>query len=416
MNQSGLAGAVRQSDSKESSSLAYSPDPAFRTLFSIFTADPDSIGAHLTNHMARLSANDPLLVATGSDIVIFPGSGRPPVVESFRQSTRGFIELTSVSHLGIAVPWILRLRELGDPGWRADAHRLIDQIAEVRAVNTEAHWRDAIAAGAWAGLESKIADLVDYSCAVTSDFLEQGLADETRLTFAYLREHYLDPVGSSDVPVPINDMMAATFALAFLEIGHRIIGWLRAQDLDWERLMAMISGRSGRPTAGLTWPTNNMCHLLWQSSGRRLSPERLYIAPHAPSFVLADLGDEAHLAALEREFRQIWLNTRASVELGRAMFDGYPAFHPMIDTAPVVDAATQAIQELPTVRSPEDRRAIITRLRFVMEDPAQLISNAAAHYVIDQLCACGNRPSEVVIPGFTNTTYPPRHLNRASVR
>jgi hypothetical protein len=313
-----------------------------------------------------------------------------------------------VSHLGTAVPWIVRLRELGDPGWRADARRLIERMDAVRAVNSEAHWRDAVAVAAWAGLEAKIADLVDYSCDVTTTYLRRGLADESLLTFGHLRQNYLDPVGSAAVPVPINDMMAATFALAFLDIGHRIIGWLQAQELDWTRAMVLISGRSGRPTAGLTWPTNNMCHLLWQASGRRLPPERVYIAPHAPSFVLADLRDDAQLAVLEREFRRTWLNTRASVELGRAMFEGYPAFRPAIDAAPVVDTATRTMQDLPAVRSPDDRRAIITRLRFVMEDPAQLISNAAAHYVIDQLCACGNRPAEVVIPGFTHTTYPRR--------
>jgi hypothetical protein len=388
--------------------LAYAPDPDFRTLFTAFTSDPDSIGAHLTDRMALLAAGDPLLVATGTDVALFPGAGRPPVTESFRRSTRGFIELTGVSHLGIAVPWILRLRELGDPGWRADALRLIDRMDSVREVNSEAHWRDAVAVAAWAGLEAKIADLVDYSCDVTTATLRRGLADESLLTFGHLRQTYLDPVGSVEVPVPINDMMAATFALAFLDIGHRIIGWLQAQDLDWGRAMVLISGRSGRPTAGLTWPTNNMCHLLWQASGRRLPPERVYIAPHAPSFVLADLRDQAQLAVLEREFRRIWLNTRASVELGRAMFEGYPAFRPAVDAAPVVDAATRAIQDLPAVRSPDDRRAIITRLRFVMEDPAQLISNAAAHYIIDQLCACGNRPAEVVIPGFTHVTYPSR--------
>jgi hypothetical protein len=36
------------------------------------------------------------------------------------------------------------------------------------------------------------------------------------------------------------------------------------------------------------------------------------------------------------------------------------------------------------------------------------LSNSVAHYVIDQLCEHGNRPGSVVIPGFSNTTYPAR--------
>jgi hypothetical protein len=47
-------------------------------------------------------------------------------------------------------------------------------------------------------------------------------------------------------------------------------------------------------------------------------------------------------------------------------------------------------------------------LRFVMEDPRQLLSNAVAQYVIDQLCENGLRPESVVIPGFTNVSYPVR--------
>jgi hypothetical protein len=388
--------------------MAYSPHPEFRTLYSIFTPDADSIGGHLNSLKARLSSDDPLLVTTGSDIIIFPGSGREPLMESFRNSTRGFVELTSISHLGVAVPFIVRMRELGDPAWEAHAHRLIDQIVKVRAVNTEVYWRDTVAVTAWAGMETKITDLVDYSCAVTLDFLTRGLADQSRLTFDYLRNHYLDPVNSADVPVPINDMMAGTFGLVFLDIGHRIIGWLRNQDFDWQRLMVVVSGRAGRATAALTWSTNTMCHLLWRASAERLPPDRLYIAPHAPSLVLADLRDAASRAALEAEFRQIWFSIRATVEVGREMFAGYPAFEPAINSAPVIDASTRSISEMPAVRSPDDRRAVMTRLRFVMEDPAQQLANSVAPYIVDQLCDSDNRPADVIVAGFTNVTYPRR--------
>src|SRR3984885_12946261 len=157
------------------------------------------------------------------------------------------------------------------------------------------------------------------------------------MTFGYLRENYLDPVGSAAVPVPINDMMVATFALAFLDIGHRMIRWMRGQVTDWGRLMVMLSGRSGRPTAGLTWASNNMCHLLWKASNERLLPERVYIAPHAPSFVLADMHDEAQLRKLDAEFRAIWNSTRATVELARNMFEGFAAFETTMRPAPTLD-------------------------------------------------------------------------------
>jgi hypothetical protein len=392
--------------------MPYSPCPEFRNLYSIFTSDADSIGAHLNDIRARHSADDPLLVTTGSDIIVFPGSGRAPATESFRRSTRGFVELTAISHLGVAVPYIIRMRDLGEPAWEEDANRLIDRILKVRAVNDEAYWRDTVAVAAWSGMEDKIADLVDYSCEVTLDFLRRGLRDQGRLSFDHLRQHFLDPVDSRDVPVPMNDMMAGTFGLVLLDSSHRIIGWLRDQAIHWERLMIIISGRAGRATAGLTWQTNSMCHLLWQASEHRLLPERLYIAPHAPSLALENLRDDVSRAELEAQFRALWFSSRVTVEVGRAMFEGYPAFRQVINDPPVIDRRTESLGELPAVQSPEDRRAIMTRLRFVMEDPAQQLANATAHYIIDQLCACGNCPAKVIVPGFTNMTYPRRSTQR----
>jgi hypothetical protein len=389
--------------------MTYSPPIEFSKLYKIYTSDPDSMGQRLTARMAERSNDDPLLVITGSDAVLFPGSGKRPVVESFRKSTRGFIELASVSHLGTAVAWLVRLRELGDPVWRTDAARLIDQIDRTRRINSEEIWREEIAVPALAGYESKIADMIDYSCAVTKAFLVAGLADESLLNFRYLREHYLEPVGSSAVPVPINDMMVATFALAFLDIGHRMIRWMRAHVTDWGRLMVMLSGRSGRPTAGLTWATNNMCHLLWKASDEQLLPERVYIAPHAPSFVLADMNDEEQLRKLNVQFREIWNSTRATVELARSMFEGFPAFETTVRPAPTVDAAgNMIVHEMPPLRSPDDRFTAITRLRLVMEDPGQLLANSVASFIIDQLFEHANRPAEVFIPGFTNVAYPVR--------
>jgi hypothetical protein len=74
----------------------------------------------------------------------------------------------------------------------------------------------------------------------------------------------------------------------------------------------------------------------------------------------------------------------------------------------VIEPKTKTLRAMPRLRSPDDRVTAITRLRFVMEDPTQLLSNSVAHFVIDQLSDHGNCPEAVVIPGFSNTTYPKR--------
>src|SRR5580698_3375900 len=198
--------------------MAYQPHPSFQSLYDAYTG-PDSTGQHLTRHMVKLTEDKPILIVTGSDFVVFPGSRRPPIIESFRRSTRGFTELTAISHFGPALAWIFRLRDLGYASWREDAERMLTRAEEVRGINSESYWTDVVAVDAFRGYERKITDMIDYSCDVTASFLNWCLADESRMTFENLRERYLDPSNSADVPVPIDDMMVATFSLTFLDIG-----------------------------------------------------------------------------------------------------------------------------------------------------------------------------------------------------
>jgi hypothetical protein len=387
--------------------MAYAPHDYFRSLYDAYTG-PGSTGQHLTTHMVRSTERDPLLVVTGADFVIFPGSGRPPIVESFRHSTRGFVELTAVSHLAPCIAWLFRLRELGYANWRDDAQRIIDRADRVRSINHTSYWEKVVAVEAYRGYESKIADMVDYTCEASSRFMRECLEDESLMTFENLRQNFLDPIDSPAVPVPLNDVMLATFTLAFLDIAHRMIRWCRSQNFNWYKLMVLLSGKSGRPSAGLTWQTNNNCHLLWRASEQRISRENVQIAPHGPSLALSDLGNPVRVTEVERQVREVFLQLRANIDLARLMFEGYPAFAKSIEESPVIEPATKSLQTMPRLRSPDDRFTAITRLRFVMEDPTQLLSNSVAHFVIDQLCEQNNQPELVVIPGFSKVSYPRR--------
>jgi hypothetical protein len=387
--------------------MTYAPHADFKSLYDAYTG-PDSTGQHLTKYMVRLTERDPILIVTGADFVIFPGSGKDPIVESFRNSTRGFVELTAISHLGPAIAWIFRLRELGYPTWRDDANRLIERIEKIHSINDGSYWKDVVAVEAYKGYESKIADMIDYTCEVTKTYLRACLADESIMTYENLRRDYLDPVNSAEIPIPINDVMVATFTLTFLDIGYRILGWLRAQNFDWRTLMVLLSGKSGRPSSGLTWVTNNNCHLLWRASQEQLIPENVQITPHGPSLALSDMGNKARLTEIEGQFRDIFLHLRANINMSRIMFEGYPSFSKSIEEPPVIEPKTKTLRAMPRLRSPDDRLTAITRLRFVMEDPTQLLSNSVAHFVTDQLAEHGNRPEAVVIPGFSNITYPKR--------
>ena len=387
--------------------MAYAPHHAFRSLYDTYTG-AGSTAQHLTKHMVRLTEGDPLLLVTGSDFVIFPGGRRAPIVESFRHSTRGFVELTAVSHLAPCIAWLFRLRELGYGNWRDDARRLLETADQVRSINDTRYWQSEVAVEAFQGYEAKIADMVDYACRVSGQFLRTCLADERVMTYENLRHNYLDPTANAAYPVPMNDVMVATFTLTFLDIAHRMIRWLRSQELHWPKLMVLLSGKSGRPSAGLTWQTNNNCHLLWRASEQRIPPEHVQIAPHGPSLNLSDLHDPARVSEIEEQVRDVFLQLQANTDLAGAMFEGYPRFAKSIEEPPVIESTTKALHAMPRLRSPDDRLTAITRLRFVMEDPTQLLSNSVAHFVIDQLCESDNQPQLVVIPGFSNVSYPVR--------
>jgi hypothetical protein len=375
-------------------------------LFELFTSAPDSIGRNLQRELGEAHADTPMLVATGTDLVLFPGSGRPPTSVDFRKGTRGFFEITAVSHLGLAIPYLARLRELDHPRCKEDGRELIAQCRVVQDFNSVSYWRDEVAVAAWAGREEKIADLVDYTCATTADYLERAVKNPKVLNFAYLRANLLEGDGPDAIPVPFNDMMAATFALSALDSVHRTLKWLQEQPIDWARLMVLVVGTAGRLSAGLTWQTNNVCALLHEASGRKLDPARLIIAPSAPTIELEELADSEAGARIEALYRRFWYSSLSSVEMSRLMWPDYPAFEKRIDPAPVVDDDTEVINAMPTVRSVDDKRAIVSRLRYVMEDPAAQIATAGLQFVLDQLSTNGNRPELVELPGFTYTTYP----------
>jgi hypothetical protein len=386
--------------------------PELVALFTTYTASGDSIGAHLAQAAVRAAEHDPLLVVTGTDLVLYPGGGATPRIEPYRLATRGFKELAAVSHLGPAVATLARLRELDAKaagGWRDDAARLLDATKAARAANSTTLWRDQLAVRAFAGREDAIAAMIDYSCALTERFLERALADPAYLTMANVRRDYLEgQAGGGDVPVPFNRVMIATFYLTGMDIAHRLIGWLGAVGIDWARAMVIFAGQAGRPTAGVTQESHSIAGVVRAVSGGLLAPERVFIAPHAPVLPPHDpAGNDTTAAAdLEPGYRRLWAGLRATSELAGGMFDGYPRFAVPAAGQPVLGPGTAFVHGKPALKGPDDWLALVTRLRVVMEDPAQLLSGAVTDYASAELVAHGNDPSAVIVPGLDGEPYP----------
>jgi Domain of unknown function (DUF5624) len=383
--------------------------PELVSLYETYTAGPTSIGADLTRMTVKAGANDPLIVATGTDMAIFPGGGRPPKVESFRLSTRGFKELAGIAHLGPALASLVNMRALEPANdiWRRDAERLAVATQAARSANSPGLWRDRIAVEAFRGREDAIASMVDYACAITLRYLKAILTDEAKLTPAFLRREYLEAKGDAlGATVPLNAVMIAAFFLVALDTAYRVLAWFREQPIDWERAMVLIAGQQGRPTAGVTWTTNSVCQLILGASNRKLSLERMYIAPHAKSFTVKDPDDLDAVRAFEEPLRSIWLYTRAISNLAPTMFEGYPRYAPGSYEPPVIGTDTRELSEMPRILGPDDMLTMTTRLRLVIEDPRQLLSGCVTDYAVEQLRLNGNDPATVAVPGLDRHVYP----------
>lgn len=383
-------------------------------LFQAYTASATSIGAHYAELAARTSGHDPLIVATGTDIALYPGRGSAPTVEGFRLSTRGFKELAAVSHLGPALATLTAMKDRDPAGqWRWDAERLLAATRTARSANSAELWRERIAVAAFAGREPAIATMIDYACALTEGILERALADAAYLTASALRQDYLEGP-SPDLPVPFNRVMVATFFLTGMDIAHRLIGWFDDLDLPWERAMVIVAGRQGRPTSGVTQETNSVAGVILAASRDRLPAHRLLIAPHAPVFPPYDGGSLDRVGALEPDYRALWSQTLATSDLGALMFDGYPAYAPPAPPDVAFGPRTPSVSELPPVTSPQDWFALTTRLRVVLEDPRQLLSGAVVDYAARQLVTAGNAAAALTVPGLDGEPYPASHGHRTA--
>jgi Domain of unknown function (DUF5624) len=385
-------------------------DPQFRRLFTAYSDSKapgrDSIADHLSLLSLRELANDPLIVATSTHIAVYPGDGSAPEVRGFRLQIPGFTELTSISHLGPAIGTLVALEQRGENElWRSDAQLLLERTREVRASNTAALWGPKLHIPAFAGREASIARMVDYACALAIAYLERSLREPGYLCPESLRNDYLE-VATAEFPVSGNKLMVATFALYALDHASGLREWTRRIGIDWERVIFVITGRQGRPTAGLTKSTTSLVRILRHLSGDRLDLGRTFIMPTAPSFDPPQGDDLSGVVAVEAPLRWMVARVLSSVELAPLMYDGYAHFvEPPLLGAELPEGA-QEVSEFPPIRSHDDWESMTTRLRLTLEDPRQLLATGVSDFMAEQLMRVHGDPRAVVVPGLDTEDYP----------
>ena len=203
-----------------------------------------------------------------------------------------------------------------------------------------------------------------------------------------------------------NKVMVATFALHGLDHASTLREWTRRIDVDWDRAIFVITGRQGRPTAGLTKSTTSLVRVLRHLSGDYLALERTFIMPTAPGFDPPRGDDLSAVVAAEAPLRWLVARVMSSVELAPVMYDGYARFaEPPLLGAELAEGE-QEISEFPPIRSVDDWDSMTTRLRLTLEDPRQLLATGVTDFIAEQLMRVNGEPRAVVVPGLDTEDYP----------
>ncbi|MEJ8846575.1 DUF5624 domain-containing protein [Variovorax rhizosphaerae] len=373
------------------------PSP-FLQLFTAYVGQGDSIGGHLSQQVAAEVASAPLVLVTGTAIALFRGDGQPPELLDTRFGTKGFNELAGISHLGPALGSIVAMAEAGNATWQGDAQRLSAQVAAAQKANTVAFWAD-IGVPSWAPHLEGIQRMVAYACDLALAYLAALESDPSRRTFDALVSDVLE-VRSERFPVPLDHVMLATFCLTALNGTQSSLSFLRGLKMDWTRALVVLTAGNGGATAALTRCTNHLVDTLVVASRGAVRQDRMFIIPTAPTST-----QPADWAASEARLRGLWATTYARTKLAARMFPGYPRLAPAECADCVATPATRTVAVPPRPASAEDLWSFVARLRFVMEDPTQLLSSVVASYVIGQL-ATGTKPEDVPIPGLAGVSYP----------
>ncbi|KAJ3546194.1 hypothetical protein NM208_g2123 [Fusarium decemcellulare] len=379
-NTSITTAAKTPAHSKRQDSAFLSPE--FLSLFQVYTSVNNSIGYDFKQAMVETQASNRLLLATATDFILYPGNGDDPTYLNHRFGTKGFIELTAVSHLSPAIATLVELRGL-DPDsdtWKNHAKRLLNATRVAQKANSKSLWEDKIGVKSYEGREANIAAMVDYSCEMTIRLLKVVLDDPTKLTAKWVRDNYLEATNDAlNAEIPMNYVMVATFFLSGLDTAYRIQESFEQYDIDWANAMVLVDGQMGRETAGVVIASNTIAQVLLRS-------------PDA-------------LREFEPALRGLWGQLNGTSQLGEKMFSGYPAYKVPENTFPAITSTTEFVSGFPAINGPDDWLALTTRLRVALEDIRQSVSASVTDYAAQQLYETGRNLSEIVVPGLDGYDY-----------
>lgn len=388
----------------------YQPSKEAVSLYEDFvrSSDKTSIAAALADAMGSDDGDDGVLIlVTGDGIYGYRRKDRKRVVSIPTRSDteNGSLEMTAVSHVGPAVAYLAKLKELGED-WQSLAKRLVEDIDAFRAVNAakDHNWLDRVDAPAWKGRHAKIRDMVDYAMGMASRYVQDQLASGgAGFTLEDVNDRFFDR-GFDGYPIGFGNVMVATFSLATLNGAYATAQGLREAGLDWSTVRVLFVQKVGSNIgAGLTLRTNWTARLLLYVAGDHFSWDRVLIVPYA------DRRDSIGKDELKREDftyydSDIWQTITQRITVADAAFAEIPSIATPLETALPGDWG---------FTDPGDIGGFLERLKYTFGHSTELLSNATGFWIAGALAAAGWDPETITIPGLddgfpgTSPGYPP---------
>lgn len=341
--------------------------------------------------------NGPLILLLDSSLYIYD-QNRQLLYSKLLRTNRssGFFELTAVSHVGPALSYIAKIKENGDPSWKAAMAMLLADIKKVKALNsqTQNNWLDRADIKPWSTHKKEIQAMIDYAMSMAGNYIltVQKGAD---FNLQVLQQQFLN--GNKDYPIPYNSVMVATFMLVAVESMMEVYDDVAKLKLNWPNAMVIVRNVAGtNVSAGLTTGTNWMVPFVKALSNNQIPANRMLIAPYAQ--VLSDVGQnplpqESYQYYVSAVWGSIYNRTRIAQEV-------------------FTDLETIYLPERPSLpgdygySKASDINDFMVRLKHSLQDSRELLSNSVGYWMAGELQAKGWEPAKIEIPGLT-TGFPP---------
>lgn len=385
-------------------------DVNFQNLFKVFAAAAGTcVADQLANDLVSAYTDAPFIVISGREFLVFENDSVTEI--PFRAGVTGFNELTSISHIGPALGYFAELKERGVDVSASmsnfgsvvqavkdlnDAAPIPDYSSGQSANPNDSYWLNKLTVTGnplYAEKAASIQKLISQSCDQTLAFM-----DNYDLSYSNLYSYFFNDVCPKATDgISFNNAMIATFCLVNSDTALSLSRNELLISVDWANCNVMITGQSGGISSGLNTGTNSTyasLHNIVQNLGVDITGKVLfapYVEPAIDSIVNATYSsDDARKTALlgmANTYKTRYFNMIARSDVAAKMFDPdkYDVLPQVYPTWEDDDVSVDTLMK---------------RLKTVMLDPRQLLSNGTSSACGQLLNDAGWDASKVSIPGM----------------